>query len=135
MSVRKVAIVGSTSFQITTTIGAEIVDIVRGLGPDVVLLTRGTGEVDHFIATIAPILEIRCFAYPSQGGADNWLRDVELARDSDEVIAIVSRKDLDKGRDSGTLHLVEKALDQGKPTRLFTEVDGALVYAASSEEN
>jgi len=130
---RKVAVVGSTSFEITTPIGAQIVDLVRHLG-DVLLLTRGTGEVEHFIATIAPLLDLRCFAYPAQGGADNWIRDVELVRDADEVIAIVSRADLEAKRETGTLHVVEKALDQEKPVRMYTEVAGSLVYAAASQE-
>jgi len=130
---RKVAICGSTTFEMTPPIGAQIVDLIREMG-DVVLLTRGTGDVDRFIATIAPLLELRCFAYPSQGGADNWLRDVELARDADEVIGIISRVDLESHRMTGTLHLIEKALDQQKPARLYTEVDGSLVYAAASQE-
>jgi len=130
----KVAIVASSSMEVTTPLGAQIVDLVRHLGEDVLLLTRGTGEVEHFIATIAPLLELRCFAYPAQGGADNWIRDVELVRDADEVIAIVSRADLEAKRETGTLHVVEKALDQEKPVRMYTEIDGSLVYAAASQE-
>jgi hypothetical protein len=130
---RRVAVVGSTSFQITTPIGAQIVDLIRHMGEDVVLLTRGTGEVEHFIATIAPLLDLRCFSYPSQGGADNWIRDVELVRDADEVIAIVSRADLEGKKETGTLHVIEKALDQGRATRLYTEVDGSLVGVATSD--
>ena len=132
----KVVIVGSTKFTVTTPIGAQIVDLIRHMGEDVVLLTRGTGEIEHFIATVAPLLDLRCLSYPAQGGPDNWVRDVELVNDADEVIAIVAREDLENNhRESGTLHVVEKALDQGKPTRLFTEVDGTLVYAAASQED
>jgi len=132
---RKIAVVGSTKFEVTTPIGAQIVDLLRSLGEDVALLIRGTGEVERFVSTVAPLLDLRCFAYPAQGGSDNWLRDVELVRDADEVIAIVAHADLENSRhESGTLHVVEKALDQGKPTRLFTDIDGAIVYAAASQE-
>lgn len=130
---RKVAIVGSSNLEVTTSIGAAIVDLVRELGPDSVLLTRGSGEVDHFIATIAPLLELRCFSYPSEGGAANWLRDVELVRDADEVLAIVSRGDMEKKGESGTLHVVQKALDQEKKVRLYTVLDGTLIGVAEND--
>jgi hypothetical protein len=131
---KKVAIVGSSNLEMTASIGAEIVDIVRAYGPDTVLLTRGSGEVDRFIATIAPLLELRCFAYPAEGGASNWLRDVELVRDADEVLAIVSRRDMEKKAESGTLHVVAKALDQEKPVHLYTVVDGSLIGVASDNQ-
>ena len=130
MSQRKVAIVGSSNFEVTTPIGAQIVDLIRHMG-DIVILTRGRGKVDEFIATVAPLLEIRCLTYPSQGGADNWVRDVELVKDADEVIGIVSRNDFEARKLGGTLHVVEQALNQDKPTRLYTEVEGSLVFAAS----
>lgn len=130
---RKVAFVGSSVFPMTASIGAQIVDVLRALGPDVVLLTRGNGDIDRFLTTVAPLLDIRCFMYPSEGGASNWLRDVELVRDADEVIAIISRADLEARRTGGTLHVVEKALDQRKPTRLYTEEGGMLVGVAEND--
>ena len=134
MAARKVCVVGSSNIEVTTSIGAAIVDLVRDLGPDIVLLTRGSGEVDHFIATIAPLLELRCFMFPAEGGASNFLRDIELVRSCDEVIAICSRRDLEKKAESGTLHVVAKALDQEKRVRLYTVLDdGSLVGVAEND--
>ena len=130
---KKIAIVGSSNLEVTASVGAEIVDLVRAYGQNTVLLTRGSGEFDHFIATIAPLLELRCFAYPSSGGRENWQRDVDLVKDADEVLVIVSRADLEAKKESGTMHVLEKALQQEKPTRLFTTVDGSLVGVASDD--
>jgi hypothetical protein len=127
---KKVAVCGSTNFPLKTEIGAQIVDIIRGLPANAVLLTRGNNDFDRFIATVALPLERHCFTYPSQGQADNWQRDVDLARDADSGIAFVSLPDLEAKKMTGTLHVVEKLLDQGKPVTMYTEMDGALVWAA-----
>ena len=135
MTTRKVCVVGSTRFPMTAGIGAQVVDELRGLG-DVAILTRGTGEFETFLMHVCPLLELRCLTYPSTGGPDNWRRDVELVHDADEVLAYVSPRDLEKhDRMTGTLHIVDKALDQKKPVRMFTEVDGRIVYAAASQED
>jgi hypothetical protein len=86
--------------------------------------------VDKFVATAAMILSIPCFTYKSEGGADNWVRDIEMVKDADEVIGIVSGKDLEARKLGGTLHVVESALAQEKETRLYTEVEGSLVGVA-----
>jgi hypothetical protein len=130
---RRVAIVGSTSFPLDAALMAEVVDVLRGLGDNVALLTRGSDGFDEFITHVAPLLEMRCFTYPSAGGPDNWKRDGELAGDADEVIAFITRAELDRGDMTGTLHVTERALDKKKPTKLYTEVDGHLVYAGAND--
>lgn len=126
--------VGSSNFRIDVAVGTQIVDEIRTLG-DVAILTRGLGNFDEFLKVICLPLGLRCFTYPSSGGPDNWKRDVELVQDADEVLAFITQKDMNLGdKMTGTLHVVEKALDQKKPVRLFTEVDGRLVYAAATEE-
>jgi hypothetical protein len=109
---RKVAIVGSSSFEIDTPVGAEIVELIRDLGEDTVILTRGSKGVDEFVAAVCLVLGIKCLYYRSKGGPDNWTRDIELVTDADEVIA-----------------LVERALDKGKRVRAFSVVDNRLVFA------
>jgi hypothetical protein len=130
--VRRVCVVGSAAFPLTAEIGAQIVDLLRALPPGTAILTRGRGTVDEFVGHVALALGLRCLTYPSKGGADNWDRDVELARDADEVIALFASASL-ADMNTGTAHLVEKALDQKRPVRAFTEIDNQLVYAGATE--
>lgn len=129
---RKLAIIGNGDFPITPEVGAEIVEIIRSYGENVILLTRGRGSVDQFIAGVAPIIGLRCFLYPSRGGADNWNRDVELASDADEILAFF-HPDALPDYSSGTAHLVEKALDKKRKVHAYSVTDRHLVYAGSSD--
>lgn len=131
---KRIAIVGSSSFPLNAGIGAQIVDTIREYGEDIVLMTRGKGDVDVFVGHVALALGITCLIYPSSGGPDNWRRDVDLARDADEIIAIISRNDLElSDKMSGTLHVAEKGLDQRKRVRMMTEADGRLIWAAEND--
>lgn len=125
--------IGSSGFPINAALGAQIVDLIRAFPPRAVILTRGRGNVDEFVAHVALALGYQCLIYPSRGGADNWDRDVELVRDADEVIAILASASL-RDTNSGTAHLMEKCLDQRKPLRAFTEVGDTLVYAGASDD-
>ena len=130
---RKVAIVGSTTFPIDTAVGAEIVDVMLEFGEDVVFLTRGSEGFDRFVMGAAPLIGRRCFGYPSQGGADNFMRDIELVKDADEVLAFFDPDTLHRD-DTGTGHVVEVALSQGKPCKAYTTVNGTLVWAGESDD-
>lgn len=130
---KKVAIVGSSSFPLNAGIGAQIVDMMREREPGTVFLTRGKGDVDVFVGHVSLALGFTCLTYPSEGGPDNWRRDVDLARDADEIITIISRNDLElSDKTSGTLHIAEKGLDQRKHVVMMTEADGRLVWAAEN---
>jgi hypothetical protein len=125
---RRICVVGSTDFPIDPQTGAELLDIIREYGQGIVLLTRGRGNVDEFILRAAPLIGLRCFAFPARGGSDNWTRDIELVTDADEVIALFSPASLPDLR-SGTAHICERALDKGKRVRAFSVVDNRLVFA------
>lgn len=128
----RVAVVGSTVFPINAELGAEIVDILRTLPDGTVILTRGKGNVDEFISHVAPLLGLRCLAYPSRGGSDNWNRDVELAKDADEAVVLFASNTL-ADTNTGTAHFAEKMLDAKKPVRAFTEVGNTLVFAGETD--
>ena len=128
----KVAIVGSTTFPIDAAVGTEIVDTMLGFGDDVVFLTRGSHGFDQFVMIAAPIIGRTALAYPSQGGADNFLRDIELVKDADEVLCFFDPATLHR-TDTGTGHVVEVALNQKKPVRAFTTVNGGLVYVGADD--
>lgn len=128
---RKVVVVGSTSFPIDSSIGTQVVEELQALGADLAILTRGSEGFDQFIGHVCIILGVPCFTYRSAGGADNFLRDVELVRDADEVIAFFDPATLDR-TDTGTGHIVEVALTQQKPVRAYTSVDGSLVWVGET---
>jgi hypothetical protein len=122
---RKVSVVGSRTFPLTGPIGAQIVDTLRELGPDALVLTRGAGPFEQFISTVSLALGLRCFQYVGHG-RDNWERDTELVADADEVVAFVDPALLDTK--SGTAHVIECALAAGKPVKVATVVGDTLVW-------
>lgn len=130
--VRKVVMVGSASFPIDAALGAQVVDIMREYPADTAFLTRGSEGFDRFVIGAAPLIERRCFAYPSAGGADNWLRDIELVKDGDEVLAFFDPDTLDDPQ-TGTAHVVESALTQNKPVRAYSVVGGTLIWVGENE--
>jgi hypothetical protein len=130
---KKIALVGSQTFPIDTATGTEIVNVIRGFGEDVVILTRGAEGFDRFVMQVAPIIGVRCFAYPSSGGADNWLRDLEIVKDADEILAFLDPDSL-HDPNTGTAHLLECALRAEKPTRAYTALHGSLVWAGETQE-
>jgi hypothetical protein len=128
----KVVIVGSRSFPIDTVVGTQIVELMRAFPEDTLFLTRGSDGFDRFVMQVAPIIGRHCFAYPASGGADNYLRDIELVKDGDEVLAFFDPGTLDDSQ-SGTAHVVEKALDQGKTVRAYSVVNEALIWVGEND--
>lgn len=129
---RKVAIVGSRSFPISPEVGAEVVDLMREYAEGTVFLTRGSEGFDTFVLAVAPIIGYTAIAYPSAGGANNFLRDVQLVKDADEVLVFLDPDTLDD-MNTGTAHVLAKALDQKKPTRAYSVANRHLVFAGSSD--
>lgn len=128
---RKVGVAGNSTFPISAEVGAEIVDVLLAFGDDAVFLTRGSPGFDTFIVGVAPLIGRRCFTYPSKGGADNFLRDIELVRDADEMLVFFAPGQLED-YDSGTAHILEKALDNHKPTKAYSIVNGSLIWVGES---
>ncbi len=127
----KAVIVGSTTFPMTAPVLAEVIDIVRSLPEGTMLLTRGSKGFDTTIQTAAILLGIPCFGYPAGGGSDNFLRDIELVKDGDEVLAFFDPDSL-HDPNTGTGHVVEMALNAEKPVRAYTVVNDHLVYAGAT---
>ncbi len=127
---RKIGVVASTTFPLSTAVGAEVVDCLRAYGPDTLFLTRGAGPFEQFVATAALVLGARCFAYPGEGGRANLERDDALVADCEELVAFLDRKALEAGATLyGTAGVIERALAAGKPVKAATAVEGALVWA------
>lgn len=130
---RRAVLVGSTNFPLDVAIVTQVVQIMRDLGQGAVILTRGSEGLDQFIMHAAVVLGMRCLTYKSDGGAGNWSRDVEMVRDGTEVHGFLSLEDFEKAdKESGTMHVIEKGLDQKKPTTLYVAMDGELVTAGET---
>ena len=110
---KRVLVCGSSTFPLTPEIGAEVVDVLRAFPQGTVFLTRGSAGFDTFIAAVGPIIGVTVLLYPSPGGSSNWDRDVAMVKDADEVLAFFDPDRL-HDENSGTAHVVAKALDQKK---------------------
>jgi hypothetical protein len=129
---KRIAIVGSSRFPITPELGAEVVDLMRAYPDGTVFLTRGGGVFDTFVASVGPAIGYAVLTYPSPGGSANWDRDVALVKDADEVMAFLDPETL-HDTNTGTAHVIEKALDQKKKVMAYSVANRHLVYAGSSE--
>lgn len=127
-----VAIVGSTRFPLSPEVGSEVIDLMREFPDGTVFLTRGSAGFDTFVVTVCEMLGLPLRPYPSEGGSKNWDRDVKIVKDADEVLVFLDPATLDD-QNTGTAHILAKALDQKKKTRAFSEAHQHLVFAGSSE--
>lgn len=128
----RVCVVGSRTFPLTPEVGGEVVDILRAYPAGTVFLTRGSEGFDQFLMAVCGVVGYDAVAYHSGGGAANFLRDVKMVEDADEVIAFLDPATL-HDMNTGTAHVCEKALDQRKPLRAFSVAHNRLVYAGSTE--
>ena len=130
---KKVALVGNSSFPLDPAIGAQIVDLIREWGNDVTLLTRLRPPFDVFVQHCSVVLGLRCFTYDAEGGGSNILRDSAIIDDCTELHGFLTLDEFEKGEDSGTFWLVQKALAASKPTYAWTCVEGMLIHVGSEE--
>lgn len=129
---KQVVVVGSRSFPLDAQVGSEIVDILRAYPKGTTILTRGSEGFDTFVSKACDIVGIPVVLCPSFGGPDNFRRDAAMVADADEVLAFFDPASLDN-MNTGTAHVVEKALDQRKKTMAYSVANGHLVYAGSND--
>jgi hypothetical protein len=132
MKHRKIVVVGSRSFPLDAQLGGEVVDILRAYPKGTTVLTRGSEGFDQFISRACEIIGIPVVLCPSFGGPDNFRRDAAMVADADEVLVFLDPDSL-TDMNTGTAHVLSKALDQKKPTRAYSAADGHLVYAGSTD--
>lgn len=128
----KVVVVGSRSFPLTPEIGAAVVELIRAYPPDTVVLTRGSSGFDTFVMRACEIIDYPVAVFPSLGGGDNFRRDADMVRESDEVLVFLDPDSL-HNMNTGTAHVIEKALDQKKVAKAYSVANGSLVYVGSSD--
>ena len=106
--------------------------MLRAYPPQTTFLTRGSDGFDQFILAAAPILGYAAITYPSLGGAANYLRDVKIVEEADEVLCFLDPDSL-HDPNTGTAHILSKALDQKRKTMAYTAANNHLVFAGSSD--
>ena len=72
---------------------------------------------DRFVAEAAVIMGFSVKKWPGEGGAANYIRDVDMVKQADIVYAFFEADHVGEG---GTQHVVDKALDQHKRVISFT---------------
>lgn len=131
----KVAIVGSRALEVDGNVAIHVVTLLAELPPDTEVLvrrplTRPLRPFEALVSALASSLGHEVTEYqPEPGGRSQvFLRDVELVRDADEVIALFPDGDEMSG---GTGHVVDKAIDQQRPVRAYAvEADKLRLIAA-----
>jgi hypothetical protein len=129
---RRVAVCGSRSFPLTTEVAAQVVELLRSYPAGTVFLTRGSAGFDEFVLAVCGLLELPCEALPSAGGSANWDRDVAMVRAADEVVVFLDPDTL-TDENTGTAHVLAKALDQRKKAMAYSASGDRLVYVGSSD--
>jgi hypothetical protein len=128
----RIVVVGSRTFPLDAEVGGQIVDILRSYPQGTTVLTRGSAGFDTFISRACDLIGMPVVVCASFGGPDNFRRDAAMVAEADEVLAFFDPASL-HNTNTGTAHVVEKALDQKKPTRAYSAANGHLVYAGSNE--
>ena len=141
----KATIVGTRSLELDGDVVQIVLDELGNLGSrgftEILIrkpLRRSRRPFEALTASLAEVMGFTVTDYvPEPGGrALVFLRDVEMVRDSDEVVAFFPQSYYD-GEDvmSGTAHVVDKALDQAKPVRAYAVVEGQAVLVGSDNED
>jgi hypothetical protein len=127
---KKVAIVGAQRFPVIAA-GPAIFDWLKETVPlGTTIYTRGSKGFDRYLAEGARFMGYTVVEMPGSGGADNYVRDVRLVETVDEVYAFFEADHIGEG---GTQHVIDKALDQRRPSHSYIWDDRALVLVGSDD--
>jgi hypothetical protein len=116
-----IVIVGARAFPIIKA-GVAVCDLLASFSPEKDLIHTRGGErgPDAFVAEAAGVMGFKVRRWPAEGGASNFVRDVEMVKAADVVYAMFEADHVGEG---GTQHVVEKSLDQHKRTYSYTWTD------------
>jgi len=124
----KVVFVGSHTLDVAE-IATHALRQMAALPPEaVILLRRGRktppGQFERFILSMADSLGIDVeWKMPGTGRGSAFVRDVEMVKEADAVIAYFNEANLMAG---GTGHVVDKAIDSDKPVFAYGPLDGVV---------
>lgn len=135
-----VTIVGSRALELDGDVAQIILDELIELGDrgfDEILvrkpLRRAKRPFEALVSSLAEVMGFRVTDFtPDVGGrAQVFFRDIDMVKQSDEVVAFFPPEHEMAG---GTAHVVDKALDQKKPVRAYAVVSGRRILIGSDNE-
>lgn len=125
-----IVMVGARAFPIIKA-GVAIAELLATFNKDEDTIHTRTGDSgpDAFIAEAAGIMGFKTRRWKGEGGASNYIRDVDMVKQADIVYAFF---DADHVGEGGTQHVIDKSLDQHKRTLSYIW-DGHLVLIGSAD--
>lgn len=112
-----IVMVGARAFPIIKA-GVVIAELLATFDKtrDTIHTRTGKTGPDAFIAEAATIMGFTVRRWKGEGGASNYIRDVDMVKEADVVYAFFDEDHIGEG---GTQHVVDKALDQHKRTLTY----------------
>jgi hypothetical protein len=138
MASRKAAVAGSTAIQLDKRVAHMILSVLRELDDTYteVLLRRPRGSwpspFETLVSSLASAMgfTVTWFAPTTGGRSATYLRDVQMVAAADQVFAFFPEGSEMTG---GTGHVVEKALDQGRPVAAYAITDDGLRWVGGAD--
>jgi hypothetical protein len=124
-----IVMVASRAFP-TIKAGMDLCELLGTFDRSDTIHTRtAVGGGDAFIAEAATVMGFTVRRWKGEGGASNYIRDVEMVKQANVVYAFFG---VDSVGEGGTQHVIDKSLDQHKRTYSYVW-DGRLVLVGSSD--
>ncbi len=126
-----IVMVGARAFPIIKA-GVVIAELLATFDKtqDTIHTRTGKAGPDAFIAEAATIMGFTVRRWKGEGGASNYIRDVDMVKDADVVYAFFDEDHIGEG---GTQHVVDKSLDQSKRTLTYIFDGRNLVLVGSAD--
>jgi hypothetical protein len=123
-----IVMVGARAFPVIKA-AVELAELLATFDKDkdVIHSRGGDHGTDAFIIEAAKIMGFETRRWAGEGGASNYVRDVNMVKVADVVYAFFEAESIGEG---GTQHVVDKGLDQRKSVRSYTW-DGRLSLLGS----
>lgn len=113
--------------------GLDLCEFMATFDRTATIHTRSAkGGPDQFIAEAARTMGFDVRTWVGEGGASNYIRDVEMVRGADVVYAFF---DADHVGEGGTQHVIDKALDQGKAVVSYVFDRGLVIVGSYDSED
>lgn len=113
--------------------GLDLCELMATFDRTATIHTRNAkGGPDQFIAEAARTMGFSVRTWVGEGGASNYIRDVDMVREADVVYAFFEADHVGEG---GTQHVIDKALDQRKAVISYVFDRGLVIVGSYDGED